>query len=218
MSETNLICNYKKCRKDLNSFAWVTSCSHIFCDYDGSRTFNREKKCPCCNEVLNRRLDIVQINLNPDESFKSMILCGLRPEVVMDISLRAVSFWNYQMTQEKIIQTSSMKRLQAKFEQVKINMETMEYQFQKNILIETKKSESALKDAELQRRKTQEIEEKLIEKSRILQQVQSKYESLKLQLISNTIKSTKAEQIPMAQLQLKTFEGQNEFVFAPNVD
>jgi len=70
-----------------------------------------------------------------------MILCGLRPEVVMDISLRAVSFWNYQMTQEKIIQTSSMKRLQAKFEQVKINMETMEYQFQKNILIETKKSE-----------------------------------------------------------------------------
>jgi len=74
MSEINLICNYKKCRKDLNSFAWVTSCSHIFCDYDGSRTFNREKKCPCCNEVLNRRLDIVQINLNPDESFKSVCI------------------------------------------------------------------------------------------------------------------------------------------------
>jgi len=70
-----------------------------------------------------------------------MILCGLRPEIVMDISLRAVSFWNYQMTQEKIIQTSNMKRLQEKFEQVKINMETMEYQFQKHILIETKKSE-----------------------------------------------------------------------------
>ncbi|XP_015363551.1 PREDICTED: E3 ubiquitin-protein ligase CCNB1IP1-like [Diuraphis noxia] len=203
MTEMNLVCNYKKCRKALNTFAWVTSCSHIFCDYDGSRAFNREKKCPCCNEVLNRRLDIVQINLNPDESFKSMILCGLRPEVVMDISLRAVSFWNYQMTQEKIIQTSYMKRLQAKYEQVKIDIETME---------------SALKDAELQRRKTQEIEEKLIEKSRILHQVQSKYESLKLQLISNTIKSTKTEQIPMAQLQPKTFEAHNEFVFAPNID
>lgn len=72
MSEINLICNYKKCRISLNTFAWVTSCSHIFCDRDGSRTFNREKKCPCCNEILSKQLDIVQINLNPDESFKSV--------------------------------------------------------------------------------------------------------------------------------------------------
>lgn len=175
MSEMNLICNYKKCRVVLNALAWVTSCSHIFCDNDGNRTFNREKKCPCCNEVLNRRLDIVQINLNPDESFKSvcisiqnncflkfffflmvknaviftyifaffkMILCGLRPDVVMDISLRAVSFWNYQMTQEKIIQTTNIKRLQAKFEQVNINVETMKRQFKKHLLIESKKCES----------------------------------------------------------------------------
>lgn len=70
-----------------------------------------------------------------------MILCGLRPEIVMDISLRAVSFWNYQMTQEKIIQTTTIKRLQEKLAQVKINIETMEHQSQKHILIESKKSE-----------------------------------------------------------------------------
>jgi len=96
MSEINLVCNFKKCRKALNTFAWVTSCSHIFCDYDGSRTFNREKKCPCCNEVLNRRLDIVQINLNPDESFKSvciftiayLVYLYLRPTYSKDVNLR----------------------------------------------------------------------------------------------------------------------------------
>lgn len=70
-----------------------------------------------------------------------MILCGLRPEIVMDISMRAVSFWNYQMSQEKIIQASNMKRLQEKLEQIKINTEAMEHQFQKYILIETKKAE-----------------------------------------------------------------------------
>lgn len=70
-----------------------------------------------------------------------MILCGLRPEIVMDISLRAVSFWNYQMTQEKIIQSTNMKRLQEKLEQVKINVETMDHQFHKHLLIETKKAE-----------------------------------------------------------------------------
>jgi len=70
-----------------------------------------------------------------------MILCGLRPEVVMDISMRAVSFWNYQMSQEKIIQTTKMKRLQEKLEQVKMNVETMEHQFKKRLIIESKKSE-----------------------------------------------------------------------------
>lgn len=70
-----------------------------------------------------------------------MILCGLRPEIVMDISMRAVSFWNYQMTQEKIIQTSNMKRLQDNIEQIKIKSDAMEHQFQKYILNETKKAE-----------------------------------------------------------------------------
>lgn len=72
MSELNLVCNYKKCRVVLNTSAWVTSCSHVFCENDGNRTLNQEKKCPCCDEVLNRKWDIVQINLNPDESFKSV--------------------------------------------------------------------------------------------------------------------------------------------------
>lgn len=72
MAEINLICNYKKCRVVLNTLAWVTSCSHIFCDNHKSQTFNREKKCPCCGKILNRQLDIVQVNLNPNESFKSV--------------------------------------------------------------------------------------------------------------------------------------------------
>jgi len=70
-----------------------------------------------------------------------MILCGLKPEIVMDISLRAISFWNYQITQEKIIQTTSMKELQEELEEVKMNIETMERQFQKQISIESKKAE-----------------------------------------------------------------------------
>lgn len=70
-----------------------------------------------------------------------MILCGLRPEIVMDISLRAITFWNYQMTQEKIIQATSMKRLQEKLAQVITNIETKEHQFKKNLLIESRKFE-----------------------------------------------------------------------------
>lgn len=44
----------------------------------------------------------------------------------------------------------------------------------------------------------------------IAKSFQSKYESLKLQLISNTIKPAKAKEFPMAQLQLKPFEMQTQ--------
>lgn len=70
-----------------------------------------------------------------------MVLCGLRPEIVMEISLRAVSFWNYQMTQEKIIQADNMKRLKEELEKAHINIETMKHQCHKLILIESKKAE-----------------------------------------------------------------------------
>lgn len=55
--------------------------------------------------------------------------------------MRAVSFWNYQMTTEKIILITHMKRLQEKLIQNKINTETMEQQFQKHILLEATKAE-----------------------------------------------------------------------------
>lgn len=90
MSEINLICNYKKCRVILNTYAWVTSCSHVFCDSHGSQIFNQEKKCLCCNEVLCRNLDISQINLNPDESYKSV--CNI-DHCIKKISATTGSIW-----------------------------------------------------------------------------------------------------------------------------
>lgn len=55
--------------------------------------------------------------------------------------MRAVSFWNYQMNQENIIQTTNMKKMQEKLEQAKINVETMDHQFKKLLKIESKQFE-----------------------------------------------------------------------------
>lgn len=35
MAEAELRCNFKHCRKCIDGMAWVTACSHIFCDEDG---------------------------------------------------------------------------------------------------------------------------------------------------------------------------------------
>ena len=53
-----------------------------------------------CDHELRGKLDIVRVDLNPSEAYKSMVLCGLHPDVIMDISSRAINFWIFQSRQE----------------------------------------------------------------------------------------------------------------------
>lgn len=40
--DSELICNYKMCRKPLSTgMAWTTSCSHIFCNEDGENILGK---------------------------------------------------------------------------------------------------------------------------------------------------------------------------------
>lgn len=98
MYDYSLICNFPKCRGRLSGFAWVTACSHIFCDRHGSGEFSRTPAiCPACSSALSGKLDIVRTELAPSEQYKAMVLVGLRPETVLDISHRALAFWTYQV-------------------------------------------------------------------------------------------------------------------------
>lgn len=93
-----MMCNFPKCRGRLSGFAWVTACSHIFCDRHGSAEFSRSPAiCPACSSGLSGKLDIVRTELAPSEQYKAMVLVGLRPETVLDISHRALAFWTYQV-------------------------------------------------------------------------------------------------------------------------
>lgn len=93
-----LLCNFPKCRIKLSGFAWVTACSHVFCDQHGSGEFSRTPAiCPACSSALSGKLDIVRTELSPSEDYKAMVLAGLRPDVVLEISSRALAFWTYQV-------------------------------------------------------------------------------------------------------------------------
>lgn len=96
--DDTLLCNYPKCRAKLSGFAWVTACSHVFCDQHGSGEFSRSPAiCPACSSALSGKLDIVRTELSPSEDYKAMVLAGLRPDMVLDISARALAFWSYQV-------------------------------------------------------------------------------------------------------------------------
>jgi E3 ubiquitin-protein ligase CCNP1IP1 len=44
--------------------------------------------------------DVVITNLNPTEDYKTSVLSGLSPNVIIECAGRALGFWAYQTTQE----------------------------------------------------------------------------------------------------------------------
>ncbi|KAF9586288.1 hypothetical protein BGW38_007419 [Lunasporangiospora selenospora] len=58
--------------------------------------------------------DIVFVDLDPSQEYKSSVLSGLRPEVVLEICTRALSFWTYQTAQEAKLQELNQKTLEEK--------------------------------------------------------------------------------------------------------
>ncbi|KAI8593664.1 cyclin [Geranomyces variabilis] len=90
--ELELHCNNIQCRKGLgsNARACVTTCSHIFCVECAEKAFNTALICPACESSLTDGDDIVFTELNPSEEYKSSVLAGLRPEVIIEIASRGL--------------------------------------------------------------------------------------------------------------------------------
>jgi E3 ubiquitin-protein ligase CCNP1IP1 len=59
-----------------------------------------QRKCPACKANLDSPDDAVLASLNPTEDYKTSILSGLNPTIIMEITGRGLGFWNYQMAQE----------------------------------------------------------------------------------------------------------------------
>jgi E3 ubiquitin-protein ligase CCNP1IP1 len=123
--EHTLRCNHLNCRKELDDHAVVTTCryyhlespaypstwliivpSHVFCvdcsnrsQLSGQRD-GQHPACPACSMHLTNPDDIVLTNLNPTEDYKTSVLSGLSPKVIIECAGRALSFWAYQTSQE----------------------------------------------------------------------------------------------------------------------
>ncbi|MEE6512562.1 hypothetical protein FKM82_019629 [Ascaphus truei] len=183
--EDLLLCNYRKCRVKLSGYAWVTACSHIFCDQHGSGEFSRSPAvCPACNSTLSGKLDIVRTELSPSEEYKAMVLAGLRPEVVLDICSRALAFWTYQVYQERLYQEYTYSKAEGHLKQVE---KVYAHQVQsKDTELGSMKGEvtSLKKVLEEYKRKYSELSEKLMERNRQYQKLQGMYDALRLRNIA----------------------------------
>jgi E3 ubiquitin-protein ligase CCNP1IP1 len=66
----------------------------------GSANPDRRTTCTACNGDLSKPDDAVIAVLDPSEDYKTSVLSGLSPNIIMECAGRALSFWAYQTTQE----------------------------------------------------------------------------------------------------------------------
>lgn len=98
----------------------LTSSSHVFCvncaDVTGlSRSSNAHRVCPACNASLLNNDDVVITDLAPSEDYKTSVLSGLSPTIVMECASRGLAFHSYQTSQEIVYQEHLAKGLSEKY-------------------------------------------------------------------------------------------------------
>ncbi|KAI1318196.1 hypothetical protein EDD11_007079 [Mortierella claussenii] len=174
MTDQELKCNILTCRSTLSSMgkACVTTCSHIFCVGCATKAFEAALVCPACETSLTQHDDIVIVDLNPSQEYRSSILSGLRPEIIMEICTRATSFWTYQTSQETRYQEMTLKTQEDKANLLEKQLQRMT----REINVELN---ALQKDLEQEKRRAVDMGEQLEEKSRQLSRLQALHERQK---------------------------------------
>lgn len=99
--DVDLRCNNLSCRKTLTEKAVVTTCSHAFCVECANLLFDASSQsCPACGTALSEPDDVVITSLRPTNDYKTSVLSGLSPAIILEICNRAIAFWQYQVHQE----------------------------------------------------------------------------------------------------------------------
>ncbi|KAL9620366.1 MAG: hypothetical protein Q9160_005066 [Pyrenula sp. 1 TL-2023] len=93
---------------------------HIFCascadELGLSHSSETNRHCPACRTDLPYPDDVVTTNLKPTEDYKTSVLSGLDPAIIMECASRGLAFWTYQATQEVFYQEFLGKNLTDRY-------------------------------------------------------------------------------------------------------
>ncbi|KAF0473751.1 E3 ubiquitin-protein ligase CCNB1IP1 [Gigaspora margarita] len=153
--------------------------SRIFLVDCANNAFTLALVCPACETSLTESEDIMFADLNPSEEYKSSALSGLRPDIIMEICSRALSFWTYQTTQENCFQEMLYRDLEDKYADLEKQVQVLIRESESEVNVLKAKFQTLQKDMELEKRKTHDLNEQLQEKGRQLSKLQSMYDKLK---------------------------------------
>ncbi|GAA5997317.1 uncharacterized protein JCM10292_000175 [Rhodotorula paludigena] len=158
--------------------AVVTTCSHIFCVDCANALFSTPQICPACETSLPDLDDVMQMTLNPHDSYKTSILSGLSPTIILDIASRALNFYTYQVQQEAAFQALITKNAQERIAVLEAQCNTM----MREATAEINRVE---KDLELERRRVHELQETHKANAKAYTKLKTQYDKSKQRALLN---------------------------------
>ncbi|TKA65283.1 hypothetical protein B0A55_09535 [Friedmanniomyces simplex] len=180
-----LRCNSLTCRAPLADRAVVTNCSHIFCvpcsEALGLAGHAAARACPACETQLSDPDDAVVTQLNPAEDYKTSVLSGLSPMIVMECAGRALAFFSYQTAQEIIYQEFLARSLTDKYATLSSQMDKIIHDANSEITSLRDKLEAMHVDQKALEQKNHDLAEKYKEKTKQQQQLLRRFHEIRHQ-------------------------------------
>ncbi|XP_065566612.1 E3 ubiquitin-protein ligase CCNB1IP1-like isoform X2 [Artemia franciscana] len=174
MDSGGFFCNNKECRKSISGRAWATVCSHVFCHSCGSKTLDKiPTSCPACDTLLKKQFEALNLDLDPSDEFKSMIVAGLRPETILEIAQRGMSFWTYQKYQDLLFNEATIQALTENNEILEKHYQDLIEKRERDLNGLKSQLENRVQDIERLQKRVSELTEILAEKARQHQKLQT---------------------------------------------
>ncbi|KAF9514161.1 hypothetical protein BS47DRAFT_1295397 [Hydnum rufescens UP504] len=181
----DLHCNRLTCRKLLVDKAVVTTCSHIFCVECANEIFATPSLiCAACETALDQPDDVVIVipvpffeftvkicSLHPTNDYKTSILSGLSPSIILEICSRAMSFWQYQIHQESSFQQAVLRNVNERNAQMQKQLENVVREANSELGLLNNKVAGLERDLEVERRKNREFVESTKDKDAEYQKI-----------------------------------------------
>ncbi|KAF7353034.1 E3 ubiquitin-protein ligase CCNB1IP1 [Mycena venus] len=202
--DTDLKCNRLTCRRLLNDKAVVTTCrthrlSHILrhVRFENRRypcpsyyrvfnavecaneLFNASRLCPACETTLSEPDDVVVCSLHPSNDYKTSVLSGLSPSIILEICSRAISFWQYQIHQENSFQQAVVRNVNDKNAQLQKQLENVVREANGEINLLSNKNAELERDLELERRKVRDLQDAAREQDKEYQKLKAQHDKIK---------------------------------------
>ncbi len=160
-----------------HSHIFCLDCTNRFC-LSGQDLQNRVP-CPACDTQLSSPDDAVISNLKPSEAYKTSILSGLSPSIIMECAGRALSFWAYQTTQNIYYQQYLYKTLTEKYSALNGRLEQTVNEANAQIETLQRKISTLTTENDNSRKKNEELSKAYKEKNRQLLQTQELHDKLR---------------------------------------
>lgn len=134
--------------------------------------------------------DIILTQLNPTEEYKSSVLAGLKPDIILDVCSRAIAFYEYQTSQELAFRSILQKNTEEKYNTLKSRFDLVTRDISHVLKVEKEKHKAISSDYQLEKKRSQQIYKKYEEKTKQFQKLKVMYERLKRRSIAPNIQES----------------------------